>query len=91
MTILFTGELKFNMYVKDVLEIELPKNTVFVADPGGVIHQARTPPNVVDRTSPKPDAVIVTPFTIVEDPKPGKELTDSHIGQTGVGVGVGGI
>ena len=58
-------------------------------DPGGVIHQERTPLNVVGTTLPKPEAVTVTPLIVVEDPKPGKVLNVGHIGQSGVGVTVG--
>ena len=61
---------------------------MFDAKTGGVIHQERPPPGSV-RISPKPEAVIVTPLIVVEDPKPGKALTVGHIGQSGVGVIVG--
>ena len=89
MTILFTGELNVKIYVNEVGPTPDPKNTVFNADPGEVIHQAKTPLNAVDVILPKPDAVIVIPLIIVEDPKPGKVPTVAHIGQTGVEVGVG--
>ena len=90
MDILFTGELNVKIYVNEVGANPEPKNTVFNADPGGVIHQAKTPLNVVETTLPKPEAVTVTPLITVEEPKLGKVLTVAHIGQTGVGVGVGG-
>ena len=86
MVTLFTGELKFKIYVNDD---EPPKITVFNAEPGGNIHQERTPPYVDATTSPKPDAVAITPLIVVEEPNPGKAPNVGHTAQTGVGVGVG--
>jgi hypothetical protein len=67
-------------------------NHTFPFTVGGdpTIHHETNPPDGVKDTSPKPDAVIVTPLYVTEDPICGNELTVAHIGQTGVGVGVGG-
>ena len=86
---LLTGELNVKIYVNEVGVTPPPKIGVFNAEPGGVIHQLNSLLNVVAAILPKPDAVIVIPFKIIEDPNVGKVLTVGHIGQTGVGVGVG--